>query len=123
MVCVQYPIVTIGASTTAVYYVTLKIVKDEEGSTIRSFFKSFKENFKQSTVIWLLMLVAGAVIGFDMYFFLMMQTEASMFRTVMLSVFGGFAIVYLCIGLYVFPLQSRFYNPVKRTVFNAFFMS
>lgn len=117
------PIVTIGASTTAVYYVTLKLVRDEEGATVKSFFKSFKDNFKQSTVIWLLMLVAGAVIGFDIYFFLMLETGASMFRTVMISIFGGFGIVYLCIGLYVFPLQSRFYNPVKRTLFNAFFMS
>ena len=39
------PIVTIGASTTALYYVTLKLVRDEDGYTIRSFFKSFKENF------------------------------------------------------------------------------
>ena len=117
------PIVTIGASTTAVYYVTLKLVRDEEGATIKSFFKSFKENFKQSTIIWLLMLAAGAVIGFDMYFFLVMQTEASTFRTVMISIFGGFGILYLFIGLFVFPLQSRFYNPVKRTLFNAFFMS
>lgn len=117
------PIVTIGASTTAVYYVTLKLVRDEEGTTVKSFFKSFRDNFKQSTIIWLLLLLTGAVIGFDMYFFLMLETEASIFRTVMISIFGGFGIVYLCIGLYVFPLQSRFYNPVKRTVFNAFFMS
>lgn len=117
------PIVTMGASTTAVYYVTLKLVRDEEGSTIKSFFKSFRENFKQATVIWLILLAAGLVIGFDLYFFLMLQTESSVFRTVMLAVFVGFAIVYLCISLFVFPLQARFYNPVKRTLFNAFFMS
>lgn len=117
------PIVTIGASTTAVYYVTLKLVRDEDNSTIKSFFKSFKENFKQATIIWLFLLVLGVVIGFDLYFFLVMQTTVSTFRTVMLSVFGGFGIIYLCILLYVFPLQSRFYNPVKRTLFNAFFMS
>ena len=62
------PIVTIGASTTAVYYVTLKLVRDEEGPTVRSFFRSFKENFKQATVIWLILLVAGLLIGFDLYF-------------------------------------------------------
>lgn len=117
------PIVTMGASTTAVYYVTLKLVRDEEGSTVKSFFKSFKENFKQATVIWLILLAAGAVIGFDLYFFLMMQTESSTFRTVMLALFMGFAIVYLGISLFVFPLQSRFYNPVKKTLFNALFMS
>ena len=122
VVC-SIPIVTMGASTTAVYYVTLKLVRDEEGSTIRSFFKSFKENFKQSTVIWLIMLAAGAIIGFDLYFFLMIQTKAAAFRTVMIALFGGFALIWLFIGMYVFPLQCRFYNPVKRTLFNAFFMS
>ena len=35
------PIVTIGASTTAMYYVTLKLVRDEDGYTIRSYFRSF----------------------------------------------------------------------------------
>ena len=32
------PIVTIGASTTAMYYVTLRLDRDEDGYTIRSFF-------------------------------------------------------------------------------------
>lgn len=41
------PIITIGPASTAVYYVTLKLVRDEESYTVRSFFKSFKENFKQ----------------------------------------------------------------------------
>lgn len=117
------PIVTIGASTTAVYYVTLKLVRDEEGATIKAFFKSFKENFKQATVIWLIMLVAGCIIGFDLYFFLRVQTAPSTLRNVMMAVFIAFGVVYLGINLYVFPLQCRFYNPVKRTLFNAFFMS
>lgn len=117
------PVVTIGASTTAVYYVTLKLVRDEEDSTVKAYFKAFKENFKQATIIWLILLVIGIIIGFDLYFFLMMNTAVSTFRTIMLAIFGGFAIIYLCIFLYVFPLQSKFYNPIKRTIFNAFFMS
>ncbi len=117
------PIVTIGASTTALYYVTLKLVRDEDGYTIRSFFKSFKENFKQSTIIWLIMLAVGLLIGFDLYFFIYMQTDPSKLRSIMVAVFGSLGLVYLCILTYVFPLQSRFYNPVKRTLFNAFYMS
>ena len=35
------PIITIGASTTALYYVMLKIVKNEDSYIIRSFFHSF----------------------------------------------------------------------------------
>ena len=117
------PVVTVGAATTAVYYVTLKLVRDEEGPTIRSFFKSFKENFKQATILWLIMLAVGVLLGFDLYFFLFIYKEPSMFRTIMMAVFGGFLMIYLFTGLFVFPLQARFYNPVKRTLFNAFFMS
>ena len=51
------PVITIGASPTAVYYVTLKMVRDENDSTVRSFFHSFKDiiNSKQknSRIIWL----------------------------------------------------------------------
>ncbi len=122
LIC-SIPIVTVGASTTAVYYVTLKLVRDEEGPTIRSFFKSFKENFKQATVLWLIMLVVGCLLGFGLYFFLGLQTTPSMFRTIMVAIFGGFSLIYLFVLLFVFPLQARFYNPVKRTLFNAFFIS
>ena len=45
------PIITIGASTTALYYVMLKIVKNEDSYIIRSFFHSFFQNIRQSTII------------------------------------------------------------------------
>lgn len=122
LVC-SIPVFTIGASTTAVYYVTLKLARDDDGYTIRSFFKSFKENFKQSTIIWLILLFAGVVLGFDMYFFARLFTGSSTMKTVMLVVFLAMMIIYVAIFVYIFPIQSRFYNTVKRTFFNAFFMS
>ena len=117
------PVFTIGASTTAMYYVTLKLVRDEDGYTIRSYFKSFKENFKQATAIWLIMLAVGLLLGFDLYFFINLESGGSNFRNVMVTIFGSMTMIYICILVYVFPLQSRFYNPVRRTLFNAFFMS
>jgi len=122
VVC-SIPIFTVGASTTAVYYVALKLVRDEDGATVRSFFKSFKENFRQAAVIWLILLAAGGVIGFDLHFFINIYTTASYFRTFMIAIFGAAAIICAAVTLYVFPLQARFYNPVKKTLFNAFFMS
>lgn len=122
MVC-SIPVVTIGASTTAMYYVTLKLVRDEDGYTFRSFFKSFKENFKQSTIIWLIFLLAGIVLGIDLFFFVKVFTGSQNVRTIMLAIFMAMAFLYIAMFTYVFPLQSRFYNPVKRTIFNAFFMS
>lgn len=117
------PIFTIGASTTAMYYVTLKLVRDEDGYTFRSFFKSFKENFKQSTIIWLIFLAAGIILGFDLFFFIKIFTGSAKIKAVMMALFLAMSFIYLAMFTYVFPLQSRFFNPVKRTIFNSFFMS
>ena len=56
------PIVTAGASTTALFYVTLKLAKDEEGAITRSFFRAFRRNFRKATLIWLILLAGGAVL-------------------------------------------------------------
>lgn len=118
------PVFTIGASTTAVYYVTLKLSRDEDDSTIRSFFRSFKNNFRQATVIWLILLAAGIILYVDCWFF--SSGQMGLDRTlgaVLTAVSGSLMFIYLLIVTYVFPLQARFYNTVKRTIFNAFFMS
>ncbi len=60
------PIVTIGASLTAMHYVLLKMVRDRECYIVRSFFKSFKANFKQATVIWLIILLVLVIFAADL---------------------------------------------------------
>ena len=118
------PVFTAGAATTAVYYVTLKLVRDDDGSTIKSFFNSFTQNFKQATAIWLMILVAGGLLGFDLWFLMSgVVTVSTVVKTVMSAVFGAMTLILLFVTTYIFPLQARFYNTVKRTLFNAFFMS
>lgn len=118
------PIITIGASTTALYYVTLKLVRDEDGYTVRSFFHSFKENFKQATIIWLLVLVSGGVLAVDLWFVLRSGAVApGGFQTALASVFIGLTIIWLATVTYVFAVLARFYGSVRRIIFNALFMS
>lgn len=111
------PIVTIGASTTALYYTAMKAVKYEDGYVARRFFKSFKENFRQSTIIWLIMLFAGFLCGW--YLSYSIETHNSvltMFSTILTC-------VYSFILIYVFPLQSKFDNKITVTIRNAFLLS
>lgn len=118
------PIVTMGASTTAVYYVTLRLVRDEEGSsTIKDYFHSFKQNFKQSTIIWLILLVVGGALAADIYIFWFAMTGNQTLRSVALAVCAGFGIAYIGVLMFVFPLQCRFFNSIKRTMFNALLLS
>lgn len=117
------PIVTMGASTTAVYYVTLKLVKDEEGYTAKSFFKSFKENFKQSTIMWLMILVVCVILGVDLRLYISAMGSGGNLQRVMAILFFSLAVIFVLTVMYVFPLQAKFINPIKRTFINAFFMS
>ena len=118
------PVITIGASSTAVYYVTLKMVRDENDSTVRSFFHSFKDNFKQATAIWAIFLAVGLILAFDIWFFVTGQAPVpGIAGNLMTAISGGMAILYLFTYIYVFPIQARFYNPVKYTIRNAFIMS
>lgn len=121
------PVFTIGASYTALYYVTLKMVKNEEAYTVRSFFKSFKMNFKQATVIWVVFLFAGVLMFFDLKII-----SGDMANTIALSKDMGMImlVVLMSVGLifsfallYVFPVLSRFDNTVKNTIKNALIMS
>ena len=59
------PVFTIGAANTAMHYVMLKMVRGEEGYIVKDFFKSFKMNFKQATVIWLIMILFILVFAGD----------------------------------------------------------
>ena len=118
------PVITIGASTTAVYYVTLKMVREETDSTVCSFFHSFKDNFKQATAIWAIFLAVGLILAFDIWFFVTGQAPVpGIAGNLMTAISGGMAILYLFTYIYVFPIQARFYNPVKYTIRNAFIMS
>ena len=118
------PVITIGASTTAVYFVTLTMVRDENDSTVRSFFHSFKDNFKQATAIWAIFLAVGLILAFDIWFFVTGQAPVpGIAGNLMTAISGGMAILYLFTYIYVFPIQARFYNPVKYTIRNAFIMS
>ena len=65
LVC-SIPIVTIGASTAALYSVMQKIIRNEEGYIASGFFKAFKENFKQSTIMWLVIVILGSILSVDL---------------------------------------------------------
>ena len=62
MLC-SIPIITIGASTTALWYAGLKIIREQEYNAAGLFFRSFKQNFKQATVLWLILFAAGIFLG------------------------------------------------------------
>ena len=120
LIC-SIPIVTIGASTTALYYTAMKAIKLEEGYIAKRFFKSFKENFKQSTLLWLVCLLAGGVFGFDLLFSIAGKDQ--FYGKPFMFIFTIIVCLYVFTMIYVFPLQAKFKNSIKGTLKNAFLLS
>ncbi len=114
------PIVTAGASLTALYYVTLKMVRNEEAYIFRSFFKSFRQNFKQATIIHLIMVAAAVLLYLDTTIVKAMGEPVS---SVMSVIFAVFTMIYVMIFLYLYPILAKFYNSVKNTFTNAILMA
>ena len=110
------PIFTAGAAFTALHYVSLKIVREEEGYIIKDYFKSFKQNFKQATIVWLILLFfAGLLVG-DYAIIKYMDIPMSKPVTVVLAVIG---VVFLLTSVNIFPVLAKFENTVFGTIKNA----
>lgn len=116
------PVFTSGAALTAMFSVLLKMVRKEEPSIVKSYFKSFKENFKQSTILWLIMFVIIGFLAFDYYMFLHDPTGNAFPQAVRIMVIAV-TVIAAAFMIYIFPLQSRFANPVNKTIRNAFFVA
>ena len=112
------PIVTAGASTTALFYVTLKMVKNEEGNITEQFFQAFKSNFKFSTKVWLIMLAAQIVLAFDGYVLWHMRFTNA-FWTFLTAVFIVLLVGCAIIAMYIFPLMARFENTIRSMFVNS----
>lgn len=123
MVCCL-PVFTIGASTSALFYITLHMAKKEEGSSItKTFFREFKRNFKQGTAIWLIFLVIGIILASDLYIIVWMFDLPNVIHTVFVCLNFALLVYYILTLLYVFPLQCTFENKVKHTIKNAMILS
>ncbi len=112
------PVFTVGASTTALFYVSLKVAKDEEDRLTKAFFHSFKENFRQSTIIWLVLLSMGVLLGVDGYVFYHMRFD-NVLWTLGAAVFIVLLAAYAIILMYIFPLLARFNNTIWAMFKNA----
>ncbi len=119
MVCC-IPIITVGPALTALHYVALKMVRNEDGYITRSFFKAFKENFRQATIIWLLFLAIFVFLFVDYRIIVASETEINIVVQLLLFVVGVFAVFTF---MYVWPVLAKFENTIKRTIINAFAIS
>lgn len=109
------PLVTLGASTTALFYVYGKKVRGEDPYIVKMFFKSFKENFKPATLLTFIL----GVLWFSSYLYYKMLISGA--APLWLKGVGMFFILQVTVlTLYAFPILSRFHMPVKNIIVSSF---
>ena len=108
------PLVTVGAAVTALYDATGRLVRDE-GGVYRGYFRALARNFKQGTVIWLIVLATGLLLGYSLIFYVSNDMMALVVLAAVLVLMWAVTVAW------VFPLQARFENNVKTTFKNALF--
>lgn len=112
------PIITIGASLTAMYAVTLKQADGKDPYIAKTYFRSWKENLAQGTVLWVILLGISALLLVN----LNMHTSGGIFLIMRIGMIIALLFVAM-ISLYLFPLLSKFNNHLKQTIINAFLLS
>lgn len=110
------PIITIGPSTTAMYCVAREIAKGNWPGIFKTFFSAFKSNFKQSLLVFLILLVPICLVAV----YLLFAASGALDQVVWLKVLSYvavFIIGFIC--TYAYPLMANFDNTVGNTLKNA----
>lgn len=110
------PVVTAGASTTALLHVCMACHcgNDPDSS---DFFIAFRKNFRQATFLWLGFAVLGAALIFDWYF--LFHIAPCMLRKIGMLLTSLVSLTYVFSLTFLFPLQAHFDNSVMRTLENS----
>ena len=109
------PVVTAGASLTALHEVSQRLVRGEDVYVGRRFYRSFRENLKKGSVLGLVFLAAVLVIVVDYHLSKTMIPPLRFF-------FAAAALFLLALSFYAFALQARFENTIGQTLKNAAWM-
>lgn len=114
------PIFTIGASTCAVYEVTLHYALYEDPAVIRTFFGAFRKCFKKSVILFFIFLAAGTFLALDLWSAI--QWNISI-RFLLIVLILSVCYFYLAVLSHVFPVLTYFDSGIKESIRKAFFLS
>ena len=110
------PVITAGAALTAMHYVLLKMVRGEEGYIIKSFFRSFKREFRQATVLWILYVALAALMVSNLVLILEGGGSYPIWLPSSILVVAFLEIMFM---IYTFAMLSRFDNTIYHAIVNA----
>ncbi len=116
------PIITIGVSTTALYYVSTKQVSDREGYITKDFIKSYKMNFKQGITVFLILFLISGISYTNIVIINKILELRTMWYILFMTQQYIILLECLIVGIYIFPLLARYDLATKELFKTAFFL-
>lgn len=117
LIC-SIPLITAGAATTAMYRVIFRQLEEGETSIVKTYFQAFKENFRQGTLLWLMIAVVGGVLCFDGWFLLGQKGKIAL-------LWAPFVLLALLLGVgnaYGFAILARYRTTIQAALRNAYLL-
>ena len=114
------PIISIGASTTALMSLSMKEVRGEGGYIFKNYIKEFRSNFKKSSAIWI---IYSFVIAWFVFFINLSLRLGTDFSKILALI--EMSLMFMVIGSlqYVFAVEARFENSIFATIKNSVYLS
>ena len=104
------PVVTAGAAFAALFDVTIRFNRGDSPPVNRTFWLAFRANFKQASLLWLLVGPIGVALGAS---WVLLPVEE------VLPLKALTTLIYMAVFPYFFFLQAKFENTVGATIKNA----
>lgn len=116
------PLVTLGASVTALNATAIKQVKGDDESLIADYFDAFKQNFRQSTAIGLI--AGGLLLVLAAWYVVIDNLNINeLFRLLLWIAFSFVTFRVALMLLWVFPYHAVFADDIRTVFRNARLMS
>ena len=109
------PVFTAGAATSALYYTVFQYHTHTDDAVLRPFFRAFRANFRQATLLLLPMLAVLAVLVFDLLYLVSHGTGIAVLFLLIVAI-----LFTLGIMVHLFPLIARFEMGTKALLRTAF---
>lgn len=99
------PVVTAGAALAAMHYVIMEMIEERGGPLAPEFFKRFKENLKNATPVWLILLAAAVFLYAD--YRIIGGGQMGLPKAMLVPIYAGM-FVLAAVYVYAIPLTAKF---------------
>lgn len=120
LIC-SVPVITMGASMSAMYDTMRKMREGKLTSAFQYFFQAFRRSFKKSIPAWMLQLLTGVILFFDLNFVSMMPKTPAWNMTGMAT--GGMLLLWMMVTCYFLPAGIYDGNKMKTALTQSMYLA